>query len=356
MVRRVLLAVCAVLFSGAAHAAASELPSPQAQQQILQLLERHAVYRDQVDWAKVRGDLSAAASDPAHARSVLRDAIRRSTAGHGRWIGRREREDVSTRARALQHASAPAAGLDASRAPAYSFPFIGVLVVTPYLDDPKAVPEARQTARDAAARALRDSIQAQADRARCGWIVDLRHNTGGNMWPMLAGLAPVLRTSSADEEVLGMFTRAEGRDRWVLKPDSLWAGERRIPVTVAKWGDARVTGLPVAVLVGHETASSGEAVALAFRGRARSRSFGGATAGFSTANQLTQLVDGTALLLTGALMADRKGVGDGHPITPDVDVHGGDAAAVAQAWLLGLPGCRAKDRRMTALGSRFDAR
>jgi hypothetical protein len=28
-------------------------------------------------------------------------------------------------------------------------------------------------------------------QSSCGWIVDLRENTGGNMWPMLAGLGPV---------------------------------------------------------------------------------------------------------------------------------------------------------------------
>src|SRR5258708_4162161 len=31
--------------------------------------------------------------------------------------------------------------------------------------------------------------------ASCGWVVDLRPDTGGNMWPMLAGLKPFLGTS-----------------------------------------------------------------------------------------------------------------------------------------------------------------
>jgi len=337
--------VCAVLFSGAVSAAAQDLPSPEAQQQILQLLEHQAVYRNQVDWKKVRADLHAASGDPVRARGILREAISRSTGGHGRWIGPSEREDVSARARAFQRASTQALGPNATSPRIDAASSIGVLVVRPYLDDPKVGAEVQQDARTAAAHALRETIKAQADKASCGWIVDLRHNAGGNMWPMLSGLAPVLRTSSGGEEVLGMFTRAEGRDRWVLKADGLWAGEHRIPVRVAEWSDARVTGLPVAVLIGPKTASSGEAVALAFRGRARSRSFGGPTAGFSTANQPTHLVDGSILLLTGALMADRKGRGDGHPITPDVPVNGGDAAAAARTWLLGLPECRRRDSR-----------
>ena len=50
----------------------------------------------------------------------------------------------------------------------------------------------------------------------CGWIVDLRDNPGGNMWPMLAGLPPLL----GDGEV-GAFVDANGESsRWVFEvPD-----------------------------------------------------------------------------------------------------------------------------------------
>jgi len=48
----------------------------------------------------------------------------------------------------------------------------------------------------AAVRAFADSVQDQiraADGpALAGWIVDLRGNGGGNMWPMIAGVGPVL--------------------------------------------------------------------------------------------------------------------------------------------------------------------
>src|SRR5439155_26839297 len=44
--------------------------------------------------------------------------------------------------------------------------------------------------------ALADSMQAlvRAVDANnpCGWIVDIRHNLGGNMWPMLVGVGPIL--------------------------------------------------------------------------------------------------------------------------------------------------------------------
>ena len=42
-----------------------------------------------------------------------------------------------------------------------------------------------------------------------GWIVDLRGNTGGNMWPMLTGIGPILGDGPA-----GSFVAADGNITW----------------------------------------------------------------------------------------------------------------------------------------------
>jgi hypothetical protein len=39
-----------------------------------------------------------------------------------------------------------------------------------------------------------------------GWIVDLRGNSGGDMWPMVAGLGPII-----GDGVLGAFVAPDGR-------------------------------------------------------------------------------------------------------------------------------------------------
>jgi C-terminal processing protease CtpA/Prc len=80
-------------------------------------------------------------------------------------------------------------------------------------------------------------------------------------------------------------------------------------------------GVPlVATLTSPLTASSGELVGLAFRGRPRTRSFGEATSGVPTDNEPFDLPDGARLLLTVALGADRTGqVYDG-PLVPDQPV------------------------------------
>jgi C-terminal processing protease CtpA/Prc len=138
----------------------------------------------------------------------------------------------------------------------------------------------------------------------CGWIIDLRNNTGGNMWPMLAGLKPFL-----GDEPLGAFISREGTSPpWkagqavdVEPPGSLRRLERA-------WA---------AVLTGPRTASSGEAVTISFKGRVRTRSFGQPTAGLSSANQAFQLPDGAAIILTVSIEADRTGKQYGEKVDPD---------------------------------------
>ena len=140
-------------------------------------------------------------------------------------------------------------------------------------------------------------------RGSCGWIVDLRDNTGGNLWPMLAGVGPVLGDGDA-----GASVYPDGRRV------TLWYRDGR-----AGFGDyvqLRVAGAPyrldepyppTAVIVGPSTASSGEVIAAAFRGRKHASIFGAATRGLSTGNRTFPLSDGAALVLTVAATSDRTG-------------------------------------------------
>lgn len=160
----------------------------------------------------------------------------------------------------------------------------------------------------AAARAFatraHENLGTVAPQAGCGWMVDLRNNGGGNMWPMLAGLKPFL-----GNEPLGTFVSREGASPpWkagqsvgVEPPESLRALEQA-------W---------VAVLTGPMTASSGEAVTISFKGRPRTRSFGQPTRGLSSANSTFSLPDGAMILLTTAIEADRTGKQYGEKVDPD---------------------------------------
>ena len=148
-----------------------------------------------------------------------------------------------------------------------------------------------------------------------GWIVDLRGNTGGNMWPMLTGIGPIL-----GDGAVGSFVAAGGSVTWFYKDGETGtrnpAGLETVSLTLQE-GPVMSPSAPVADLVDGSTASSAEAIAIAFHGRAATRFFGTKTAGKSTAVQPFKLDDGAELYLTTAIDADRTGQGFPDGFTPD---------------------------------------
>jgi carboxyl-terminal processing protease len=185
----------------------------------------------------------------------------------------------------------------------------------------------------AEATAFANAIQqriADADRdGLAGWVVDLRGNTGGNMWPMLAGVGPVL-----GEGVVGYFIDPVGTESaWEYRNGASWDGGERLQGVDAPYRLRR--GAPrVAVLIDNGTVSSGEAVAIAFQRRPDTRFFGTATCGRSTANMEYKLSDGASLFLTEAIMADRMKTMYGGNIAPDEEVFNPvEVEQRAVAWL-----------------------
>ena len=88
-------------------------------------------------------------------------------------------------------------------------------------------------------------------------------------------------------------------------------------------GKAHVLDKPVgriAILIGPRTASAGEAVAIAFKGRRSVKLFGQPTAGQSTGNEAITLEDGAVLAIAAAVMVDRDGNHYGGQVLPDVTV------------------------------------
>ena len=185
----------------------------------------------------------------------------------------------------------------------------------------------------AATTAFADSIQAQIRRADApglvGWMVDLRGNSGGNMWPMVAGVGPVL-----GDGIAGYFLPPQGSAvSWSFQNGAALSGGSMAARTSSVYELIR-RNPRVAVLTDGLAASSGEAVVISFRRRADARSFGASTCGLSTANGTFRLSDGAMLYLTTSVMADRTQTPYGDTIAPD-EVVGGDAPVVdrAIAWL-----------------------
>ena len=136
-----------------------------------------------------------------------------------------------------------------------------------------------------------------------GWIVDLRNSRGGNTWPALAGIGSLLGEGTG-----GFFVDAAIRatpwgytkgEAWLDRPDVGGIEQVESPYKFA------VSNPRVAVLTDIGVASSGEAIAIAFRARSNTRSFGTPTCGLSTAVAQFPLSRGGQVALMTSVMADR---------------------------------------------------
>lgn len=193
------------------------------------------------------------------------------------------------------------------------------------------------------ATSLRRLIVEESKSSPSGWVVDLRRNTGGNNWPMLAALAPLL-----GDGTIGYFCSTTARScAWILKDDELTVTESPrhwldTPLSARSGGCVEIqNGMPVAILIGKNTISAGEIVAIAFKGRPNTKFFGEKTGGLTTAVQGFELVNHAVLFLAVEEDADRNGVLYPTGIEPDEilvqnsSVKGTDSVlTAATSWLL----------------------
>jgi len=286
----------------------------------LDLLQQFHMNREQVDWDALRDAvmvLSDHAQTPLETHSALRAAVVAMGDNHGYLYVPQPR--LQSGGQPGKEAAAPpmpeGEALDGD---------IGYLML-PRLTTVGGNEEVGTQYREL----LVQTLERLDSSARCGWVVDLRKNGGGNMWPMLNGLDPLL-----GEGPFGYFVGIEGRAAWVRSEDGISSrGGGEVDTGEAKYalGNAAT---PVAVLFGPRTASTGEMVAVAFAGRASSRSFGARSANYTTAVRPFELSDGAVLGVTSSKVAYRDGTLIEGPLVPDETVEG-DALEAALEWLRG---------------------
>ncbi|MFC9636864.1 S41 family peptidase [Streptomyces mirabilis] len=295
---------------------------------VLSIMEEHSLLRRQVDWAAVRSKAftqAHGARKPADTYGAIGSALQTLGDGHSIfWEPEQARENLGSSAVSLD-------GLQ-GRSLKNGIGFVSLPGV-----------QGSQKTYDEYVRQGRDAV-AKADRTgSCGWVVDLRSDTGGNMWPMLAVVGPIL----GDGKV-GMFVDADGKK-------SVWSIKHGAPYEDGKsagWGEGQPLARsmpPVAVLTGKRTASAGEAVVVAFRGRPDTRFFGERTDGVPTGNKAYRLSDGAMLILTEVKDADRTGRPYDAAIPPDEEIvkdprpvarNRDEVLEAARSWLLKQNACR----------------
>lgn len=229
-----------------------------------------------------------------------------------------------------------------------------------YLELPGIV--GTQADQDTYATGAQQAIRTIDAVPRCGWVVDLRTNRGGYIYPMLAAAGPLL----GNGPVAGKIDAAGVTEQWVYSPGQITIRRATAPGTTdttlgagpdpaavsraASPYTLNAPDAPVAVLTSSLTASAGEATTIAFRGRANTRSFGEPTRGLTTFNVMTQLPDLASIIVTNAVDADRTGKTYDGPIPADEVVtvdwnHVGDAGDpvlnAAVHWLSTQKSCAA---------------
>jgi len=246
----------------------------------VRIMDRHGIYAEGAEWEAARADaLSAKPASLEEAREIVRSA---GLVAGGKHTFLKTEADVTRDATSTEWEMPSVEMTDDGIAIVKLYPFSGnkeegIKYSTTVLD---AVP---------------DSVR--------GAVIDLRDNTGGDMYPMIAAV-----------------------HRFIQKDDILRFRSRkrtqRIPlsfvVQVAGIERKSLIECPVAILTNEWTASSGEAVLLCFRGLEHVRVFGAPTAGYASANQPFTLPDGSHLVLTTGCDVARTGeVFCDDPIEPD---------------------------------------
>lgn len=316
-------------------------------QQALKLMRTQALNSDRVDWPRLEQQLrtqlvgaessietypalrqALAALNDSHSFLQLPDALE---AADAHWQASKQAD----RARTPASASPPS---DASAAPASALVFRRGSQLEILRSSPAAPPVAlinvaahlEQTGLDGAAARLAGLIESAAQAGVEDWVVDLRGNGGGNVFPMLAGMAALL----GEGDMVQAHTKDGRRMSFRLQQGvaSLQSLEGKTEaVCRAPWplkAQARVRRL--AVLIDRYTGSSGEMLAMALRPLPHSRFFGERSAGATTATDGFRLPDGANLVL--AIAHNRDRLGQAYPRGVDVD----EAAPLQTELLPGL--------------------
>ncbi|MES2063276.1 MAG: S41 family peptidase [Bacteroidota bacterium] len=165
---------------------------------------------------------------------------------------------------------------------------------------------------------IQDSLAKLNPAKLKGVVIDLRLNLGGNMWPMIIGVGNLVSKGK-----LGYFIYpdASKNESWLVKDTSIYSDTTKA-CSVKALGKVNPK-IKIAVLTSPYTASSGEAMAITFKGQKNACIIGDTTAGYTTANESFSIY-GVEFIMAQAAEADRNGKIYYKNVPPDKEVIAGD--------------------------------
>ncbi|MEM8927884.1 MAG: S41 family peptidase [Bacteroidota bacterium] len=287
--------------------------------EVLDIMETNSLNRNIIDWSSFRNEVFELAGTSQTIGEVYSSgAILRALAllGDNHSFIQRENGEFISASTAVCPAPTPPPGIE-------SIPdnigYIFVLGFNGRTGDEETT---------AFAENLQNIIREKDAPELLGWIVDLRPNTGGNMFPMLAGIGPIL-----GEGIAGYFIGPNGDESsWSYSQGTSFSGQVA-RVQVQNSYTLFNQNPKVAVLLNVATASSGEAIAISFINRDNTTSFGTPTCGLSSGNNTYLLSDNSTFALTEVVLADRQKNTFGGKIQPDVTVNDDEIIASAITFI-----------------------
>jgi C-terminal processing protease CtpA/Prc len=188
---------------------------------------------------------------------------------------------------------------------------------------------------NANAQKLNDSLCLLLEKNIKGLVLDLRLNGGGDMHLMILGVQQLL-----GEGYIGSF-HVKKKEDWILKNNSFFADTSEI-VSITPKCNVNAQNIPIVVLVGPGTGSSGEFFLMAFKGRQKTIFLGDNTAGYVTVVAGLPVNGAAYMYISVGYGADRNGRIYKEAIKPDIlftspdsfnDIKNDEKVKAAENWL-----------------------
>lgn len=260
-------------------------------------LESMAIHRNSIDWEKERKNLiDEYQTNPSDSQiiEIVKGIVQKAGGDHSFFIPILYKEAVDKHSK----------GVSDSTIRDTAFQLLDnrwgyIPVATYYLGD-SASDEILMTK---LATAIRQAEQNNVS----GLIIDLSDNGGGNLYPPLVGLSPILENGD-----LGFFYDPVEKTKtaWTHKDGTIEIKDEKAvywSIKNKEFFNSSLRRIPKAILVSNHTGSSGEFLLISLTSQEHTKVFGQPTAGLATGNEVITLSDGSQLILTVSLSMNVRG-------------------------------------------------
>jgi len=279
--------------------------------EILDTIEKHSLVSDSIKWNKFRMEIifltSSYYKDSGHLIITrIINELRRYGDNHSFWRSRNRQRELDNRGDSFGYPKLTLVNENIGHLTIPRFDRTSELDRYLYVDS-----------------ALRQIERLDHSMKVRGWIIDLRDNGGGSMYPMLASIQAFM-----EDDSLGYFVNKQGKVSWwsiLQKP--------RMPEQRVRKYKCQNLGKKVAVLINKDTKSAAEMTAISLIDKPYVKLIGQASGGYTTANRRFRLSNGSYLALATSWSSDSKEKIYRGKLIPDITTSQTEALDKAIQWI-----------------------